>query len=174
MYIQKGKYIMRNETNIILRTNTELKDKVMNICKENNVSLSTLINAFLMDTAIRNMIPLNIKARIASIKQKENEINISYIKKVVEETILKSDYKDLIEKVYLFGSFARNEEKPFSDIDLRIETKKGFSLFSLTEFTNSIKERTNRDVDVITKSPNDKDENFFKNVLREEICIYEQ
>lgn len=174
MYIQKGKYIMKNETNIILRTNSELKNKVMKICEEYDVSLSTLINACLLDIAVREMIPINIRTRIAVLKGPKQDITIATIKKIIEEVILNSDYKDKIEKVYLFGSFARNEEKPFSDIDLRIKTKRGFSLFDLTQFTDSIKEKTNREVDVVTKAPNDEDKEFFNNVLREEICIYEQ
>lgn len=63
----------------------------------------------------------------------ENKITIAIIKRYVEQIIVKYG-KGKIDKVYLFGSYSRGEEKRTSDIDLRFETKPGLSLFDIGNF----------------------------------------
>ncbi|MBQ8292642.1 MAG: nucleotidyltransferase domain-containing protein [Bacilli bacterium] len=80
--------------------------------------------------------------------------------------------KDVIEKIYLFGSYARGEETSNSDIDLRIEGKDGMSLFDVGYIIYEVEEKTCKKVDVIS---GDKiDEVVLNEIGRDEICIYEQ
>lgn len=51
--------------------------------------------------------------------------------------------KDVIEKVYLFGSYARGEETSNSDIDLSIEGKEGMSLFDVGYIIYEVEEKNN-------------------------------
>ena len=55
-------------------------------------------------------------------------------------------------KVWLFGSFARGEESPESDVDLLIVPDKSqhFSLFTLSGMYEDLKELLGREVDLIT------------------------
>lgn len=104
-------------------------------------------------------------------QEKKKIINIPYIKRVVGETI-ESMEKDVIEKIYLFGSYARGEETSNSDIDLRIEGKDGMSLFDVGYIIYEVEEKTCKKVDVIS---GDKiDEVVLNEIGRDEICIYEQ
>lgn len=54
-----------------------------------------------------------------------------------------------ISKAFLFGSYARDEADSESDVDLCIETEKGFSLFSLSGFGQRVENALGRPVDVV-------------------------
>jgi predicted nucleotidyltransferase len=77
-----------------------------------------------------------------------------------------------IVRASLFGSFARNEEKDGSDIDLLIEFRKGKSLLDLISLKNEIEELTNRKTDILTyKSINPL---LKESILSEQESIYEE
>lgn len=77
-----------------------------------------------------------------------------------------------VERVYLFGSYARGEARQDSDIDLRIDKGRIRGLFQLSGFHLDIEEKLNTQVDVLTtESLNEK---FLKRISGEEIVLYEQ
>jgi predicted nucleotidyltransferase/DNA-binding XRE family transcriptional regulator len=53
-----------------------------------------------------------------------------------------------VRQAWVFGSFARQDDRPGSDIDLAIEADKGFSYFDLAELQHQLQERIGRKVDV--------------------------
>lgn len=53
-----------------------------------------------------------------------------------------------IEKAWIFGSVARKEERPDSDIDVAIQTNNQFSYFDLAEVQYRAEELTGRKVDI--------------------------
>ena len=57
-----------------------------------------------------------------------------------------------VQKAWLFGSFARGEQQAESDVDILILPDKSqhFSLFTLSEIYEDLKELLGREVDVIT------------------------
>jgi predicted nucleotidyltransferase len=54
-----------------------------------------------------------------------------------------------VEKIYLFGSYARGEAKPGSDIDLCIEKGRLRTLFELSGFCVDIEDALKKHVDVV-------------------------
>lgn len=77
-----------------------------------------------------------------------------------------------VKRVALFGSYARGEANPYSDIDLRIDKGQLKGLFQLAGFYLDLEEKFNIHVDVITtESLNEK---FLKRISGEEIILYEQ
>jgi predicted nucleotidyltransferase len=54
------------------------------------------------------------------------------------------------ERVRLFGSIARGEERPTSDIDLLVDFSEGSSLFDLIRMTRELEALLGRSVDVIS------------------------
>lgn len=50
----------------------------------------------------------------------------------------------------IFGSFARGEETPKSDIDVLVTLPSGSSLLDLVDIKNAIEEKTKRKADVLT------------------------
>ena len=69
---------------------------------------------------------------------------------------LKSQINEIVqrhnaEKVYVFGSCARKEETPESDIDLLVELKQGATLFDLMDIQDDLQTLLNCKVDVVSK-----------------------
>lgn len=59
--------------------------------------------------------------------------------------------KPLIEKVYLFGSFIRNEESETSDIDLLVEMKETINAFKFIRIKQELESKIHRKVDLLTR-----------------------
>ncbi|HDT11466.1 MAG TPA: hypothetical protein ENN58_01870 [bacterium] len=54
--------------------------------------------------------------------------------------------------VALFGSFARGDEKPDSDIDLMVRFSDTKSLFQIIEIKNKLTEIFGREIDLVTEN----------------------
>ena len=97
-----------------------------------------------------------------------NILTKEYIKEKSESIFKKYDF---IDKVYLFGSYAKNKATNNSDIDIvvKLNTKVGMKLYSLyDDFENVLNKR----VDVLT-------ENEIKSIMpktyeRDRVLIYEK
>ena len=72
--------------------------------------------------------------------------------------------------LYLFGSYARGEATPASDLDFRIEKGKIQSLFQLTGFEMDMEAGFDKPLDVLTTPM--LSEKFLKSIHPEEILIY--
>lgn len=66
--------------------------------------------------------------------------------------ILKSASEHGIKKVQVFGSVARFEDGPSSDVDLLVEFEKGRSLFDLTGFKQDVEDILHVRVNVVTEN----------------------
>lgn len=77
-----------------------------------------------------------------------------------------------IQRVYLFGSYARGEAKEDSDVDLCIEAGQRFSLFSAGSFLESVKEALGVDVDVV--SERSMYEHARRGMLDDRVLVYER
>lgn len=77
-----------------------------------------------------------------------------------------------VKKVALFGSYSNGEETPDSDVDLLIDKGEIKGLFMFNSFVNSIQEKLNKDVDVITY--NSLSRSLIKNSVKNEVVLYEQ
>jgi predicted nucleotidyltransferase len=75
-----------------------------------------------------------------------------------------------VEKIYLFGSYARGEAKPGSDIDLCIEKGRLRTLFELSGFCADIEDALKKQVDVVTTAGID--DEFRSNIEKESEVIY--
>lgn len=160
--------INKKDSNIIIRVDKESKDFFKKIVEKEGYTTSKVLSAFIDRVCMSKEIPSDI------IKKMEYEknflITIPYIKKVLEE-VIGSMGKDVIDKIYLFGSYARGEETNNSDIDLRIVGKEGMSLFDVGYIIYEVEEKTGKKVDII--SGNNIDPVVYETIKRDEICIYE-
>ena len=57
-----------------------------------------------------------------------------------------------VKKIFVFGSFARNEDKDTSDIDLIISLSHPVGLFALGNYVADLEEITNRKIDIATQN----------------------
>ena len=77
-----------------------------------------------------------------------------------------------IEKVWLFGSYARGEAREDSDVDLHVKVPKGIGLFGLGGIYADLEEALGKEIDLITRIP-EENKIFKKYVEREEILLYD-
>lgn len=75
-------------------------------------------------------------------------------------------------KIGLFGSFARQEETPESDIDILINIKKRISLFDLVQIYQDHEEKLGRKVDIVTER-SIKNQRLKKRMEKDLKIIYE-
>ena len=75
-----------------------------------------------------------------------------------------------IARVYLFGSFARGEQSPDSDIDLRIDKGALKGLFALGGFYEEVSSALGMKVDVLTTGSLDRD--FLDSIKEDEVLLY--
>ncbi|MGI6765602.1 MAG: nucleotidyltransferase family protein [Lentihominibacter sp.] len=74
-----------------------------------------------------------------------------------------------VERIYLFGSYARGEATPDSDMDFRVDKGKvtGFAFGGLI---NAISDTFDKEVDVVTTASLDQD--FLRHISEEEVLLY--
>ena len=75
-----------------------------------------------------------------------------------------------VEKIFLFGSYARGDNNESSDIDFRIDKGSIRGLFQLCGFKNKLEDILGRDVDVLTTQS--LDDKFLSSIAKEEILLY--
>ncbi len=72
--------------------------------------------------------------------------------------------------MYLFGSYARGEATPRSDLDFRIERGRLRSLFELGAMHSDLSDQFQKELDLLTSQ--DIDPDFLANIQPEEVLLY--
>lgn len=78
-----------------------------------------------------------------------------------------------ISEAYLFGSFARGEQTPASDIDLRLVCGNTMTFGTLYELSHELERELGRKVDIVTNPPDHMRPAFRKSIEQEEVRVYE-
>ena len=77
-----------------------------------------------------------------------------------------------VEKLQLFGSYARGEATSKSDLDFRIEKGRIRNLLQLGSFLNDIEDTFQKNADILTTQMLSED--FLSSIRSEEISLYAQ
>ena len=75
-------------------------------------------------------------------------------------------------EAYLFGSFARGEQTPNSDIDLRLVCGNAMTFGTLYELSHELERELGRKVEIVTNPPEHMRPAFRKSIKQEEIRPY--
>lgn len=78
-----------------------------------------------------------------------------------------------VREAYLFGSFARGEQTPDSDIDLRLVCGNTITFGTLYELSYELERELGRKVDIVTNPPEHMRLAFRKSIEQDEVRIYE-
>ena len=78
-----------------------------------------------------------------------------------------------VREAYLFGSFARGEQTPDSDIDLRLVCGNTMTFGTLYELSHELEKELVRKVDIVTNPPEHMRPAFRKSIEQDEVRIYE-
>lgn len=92
------------------------------------------------------------------------------IKELLKEVLMHTE----VEKAILFGSYAKNKPTEQSDIDILIDSNgkiKGLKYFAIIDM---IKQKFDKDVDVIERTEIDKDSKIDKEIERTGVIVYEK
>ena len=100
---------------------------------------------------------------------------------MTKKTFTIEEIKDLIqpvaqkygvERVFLFGSYARGDAKPGSDIDIRIDSGAIRDFFELAGFHLDLEDVFSGSVDVLTTGS--LEDKFLTRIANEEVILYER
>lgn len=75
-----------------------------------------------------------------------------------------------VDKIYLFGSYARGEATPNSDIDLRVDKGRLRGLIALGALYADLEEGLGKKLDLLTTGS--LDQKFLQHIAKEEVLIY--
>ena len=78
-----------------------------------------------------------------------------------------------VSEAYLFGSFARGEQTPDSDIDLRLVCGNTMTFGTLYELTHELERELGRKVDIVTNPPERMRSAFRESIEQDEVRINE-
>lgn len=78
-----------------------------------------------------------------------------------------------VREAYLFGSFARGEQAPDSDIDLRLACGATMTFGTLYELSLELEKEPGRKVDIVTNPPERMRPAFRKNLEQDGVRLYE-
>lgn len=76
-------------------------------------------------------------------------------------------------EAYLFGSFARGEQTPDSDIDLRLVCGNTMTFGTLYELSHELERELGRKADIVTNPPEHMRPAFRKSIEQDEVRVYE-
>lgn len=96
--------------------------------------------------------------------------SIEDIKQMLSEVLNTTD----VEKAILFGSYAKKNPTQYSDIDILIDSNgkiKGLKFFAIIDM---IREKFDKDVDVIEKSEINKNSKIEKEIEKTGVVVYEK
>lgn len=96
-------------------------------------------------------------------------ISFSDISAVVSHVLTQYD----VSEAYLFGSFARGEQTPDSDIDLRLACGNTMTFGTLYELSHELEMELGRKVDIITNPSGHMRPAFRKSIEQDEVRVYE-
>ena len=95
-------------------------------------------------------------------------ISLDYISSAVSRVLAQYD----VSEAYLFGSFARGEQTPNSDIDLRLVCGNAMTFGTLYELSHELERELGRKVEIVTNPPEHMRPAFRKSIKQEEIRLY--
>ena len=90
----------------------------------------------------------------------------------LKDEILSIARKHNAERLYVFGSCARKEETPESDVDLVADFKEHTSLFDVVGLELDVSDLLGCPVDVVTLDRLDNDDPFSKSVKRDMVELH--
>ena len=76
-----------------------------------------------------------------------------------------------VEEIYVFGSYARNEATPDSDLDLLVFGGNDFRLTLVFALAEELRMVLEKDIDVFEINEINKESGFYKNIMKERRLI---
>lgn len=160
---------------IAVRIDPDTKKKVEKLYASFGLTISDAINIFIHQS-------LNVKGLPFELREPVIKGELDFESGTVKETTIDFDAmknkvgkiakKYGVERVYLFGSRARGDNRPDSDYDFSIDPGKLDNLIRFIDFSDELEKELGCKVDVISRKGM-KDDLFKRKMIDEEVLIYE-
>lgn len=79
--------------------------------------------------------------------------------------------KHKAEKLWVFGSCARKEERPDSDVDFLVALGDGATLFTVSRLKHSLADCLSRDVDIVSRRCIDDNSEFSRQARKDMVAV---
>ena len=127
------------------------KDQVIQLARFFNYDEKELMTAYLSDKILYEL--ADEEMALEALKAAEEKIAYQKHQSVDRSQVVKKITNILkrfpmVTAAWLYGSFSRNDDRPGSDIDLAVETEKGFSYFDLAAIKHQLEKELQRKIDV--------------------------
>ncbi|CAN5383189.1 hypothetical protein BH20BAC1_BH20BAC1_14020 [soil metagenome] len=127
------------------------KEQVLKLATYFKVKENDLLVAWLSDRLVYEL--EGEEVALEALQVAEEKVSYISFKKINRKEILrqlKNEIKKFpqIEKAWIYGSFAREDDGPQSDIDIALKTGSSFSYFDLAEVGAQLERRLNKKVDM--------------------------
>lgn len=127
------------------------RELVLKMADYFKIGRNDLLIAWLSDNIVYQL--EDEESALKVLRAAEEKVTYISFKKIDKKQLLqqiKNTIKKFpqIEKAWIYGSFARNEDGPKSDIDIALQTGEKFTYFDLAEVQHTLENTINRKVDV--------------------------
>lgn len=127
------------------------RDQVVKLAGYFQVMENDLVVAWLSDKLVYDLEDEEVALR--ALKMAEEKVAYIAFKKIDRNELLRQLKKGIkkfrqIEKAWIYGSFARGDDGPKSDVDIALQTTSTFTYFDLAEVQYQLENTINRKVDV--------------------------
>lgn len=152
-----------------VRVDADIKDSFSELCEELGMTASVAVNMFVRQMLREGSLPF-----VPSLTKSEKKLGVLSKGEIVDAVAAAASRCPAIQTVVLFGSYARGEATPQSDIDLRVQIAEGerIGLFAISSFADEVRETTGKEVDVLTAE--DLRESISSAIENEGVMIYER
>jgi predicted nucleotidyltransferase/antitoxin component of RelBE/YafQ-DinJ toxin-antitoxin module len=170
------------DSNFIVRVDKGVKEKAKSVANRYGFSLSSLVNAFLIEIGETENIPIHLGTKARRLEKvqspypgydevfkEEGNLSFEQIRKLVTSILGKRPH--VFSKVYLVGSYAKGSADKESDIDLLVYPTKEATIGDLGYLQYVLSERSKKEVDVIDGSSASKA--FLASLNERKILLYE-
>ena len=127
------------------------REQVVKLAAYFKVKGNDLLAAWLSDKLVYELADETVALK--ALQMAEERIAYQAFKKINRNDILKLLKKEIkkfatIEKAWIYGSFAREDDGPKSDVDIALQTNDAFTYFDLAEVQHHLENSINRKVDI--------------------------
>lgn len=127
------------------------REQVIKLAQYFKVKENDLLVAWLSDKVAYELADEGVA--LQALQMAEEKVAYVAFKKIDRKDILKQLKKGIkkfpqVQKAWIYGSFAREDDGPKSDVDIALQTNDTFTYFDLAEVQHQLENSINRKVDV--------------------------
>lgn len=128
-----------------------VRDQVVKLAEFFQIEERDLLVAWLSDKLVHELTDEEVALKALQVAEEKLEYRIfqridrdQFIQQI--KAVLKAF--ELVKKAWIYGSFARGDDGPKSDIDIALETDQTFSYFDLADIQYRLEDKLKRKIDV--------------------------